>query len=123
MSDESKKPEAFSPKTPSFTPFWGLDLARELGSLDSRLGRVENDIQKMDAKIDVVEYRLTAKIEAVDARVDKCLVAINRLDERMVAMEKRFDDRLTAISKTTHTFGAAVLAAVLAGIILQYFPR
>ena len=80
MSDENKTKE----KTFEFPmmPIFGLDLGRELGSIDSRLTRVENDVQKLDAKIDIVEARLTAKIEAVDGRVDKCLMAINRLDER-----------------------------------------
>ncbi|MDR1044890.1 MAG: hypothetical protein LBP33_07205 [Candidatus Adiutrix sp.] len=93
MSDEPRNKD----KTFDFPmmPIYGLDLGRELGSLDSRLGRVENDIQKLDAKID-----------NVDGRVNKCLVAIHRLDER---------------SRNTNFMLGGTLVAVLAGIVLQLF--
>ena len=118
MSDETKyKERAFEfPMMPIF----GVDLGERLGSMDARLSRVETDIQILDAKI----QKLDAKIDTVDGRVDKCLIAINRLDERMVAMEKRTDERAGSIEKRLDSHRAlmlGILAAVVAGIILQYF--
>ena len=102
MSDENKTKE----KTFEFPmmPIYGLDLGRELGSIDARLNQLESDnreikrdIKELDAKFAAMvgeldakltamigdgDARLTDKIEAVDGRVDKCLMAINRLDER-----------------------------------------
>lgn len=98
-------------------PFFSLDLAREVGSMDSRLARVENDIQKLDSKIDVVDAKLTAKIEAVDNRVDKCLVAINRMDERINAMDARLTGRINSLSAMM----AGLWVTVIAGIVLQFF--
>jgi hypothetical protein len=76
MSNLMEKPFDLGPILPMFGA--GIDLGERLGSVDSRLNRVERDIQVLDVKIE----RLDAKIDAVDGRVDKCLVAINRLDER-----------------------------------------
>lgn len=87
-----------APRNPKFNPFWGLDLGerwgRELGSIDSRLTRLESDVQKLDLKVDMV-----------DGRVDKCLVAINHLDERFNSMRSLI-------------IGVGI--TVIAGIILQF---
>ena len=65
--------------------------------------------RKLDAAIDIVEARLIAKIEALGGRVDKCLMAINRLDERTKNLESKLG------------LSGAALAAVIAGIVLQFF--
>ncbi len=82
-------------------PVYGIEIGRELGALDSRLTRVENDIQKLAAKIDVV-----------DGRVDKCLIAINRMYERITALADG--------QKSDRTIMFGILVAVLAGLILQF---
>jgi hypothetical protein len=109
-------------------PYFGIDLARELGSMDSRLTRVENDIQKLDAKVDIVYGKLDAKIDSVDGRVDRCLVSINRMDERIISMEKRMDERINSMEKhlggrldSHRTLMFSILATVIGGFILQFF--
>ncbi len=139
MSDEIK------PKDKTFEfpmmPIFGVDLGRELGSIDSRLNRMENDIlevkrdikavdakltakidaveAKLEAKIDAVDAKLTAKIDAVDAKfeakTDKMAYALNRLDERT----KNLDSKISLSIGLT----GAILAAVVAGIFLQYFAK
>ncbi len=98
MSDEVKDKTFEFPMMPIF----GVDLGRELGSLDSRLSRVENDIQKLDAKID-----------AVDSRVDKCAGVITRMDERVKS--------LGGDIKSIRTMVIGLYGAVAAGVILQIF--
>ena len=124
MSDDPKSKE----KSYDFpmVPIFGLDLGRDLGSMDSRLTRVENDIQevkrdiksldtKFDAKIDALEARLNARftatddrIDVVDKRVDKCLVAINRIGER---------------TRNQTALWAGLFIAVIAGTIVQILLR
>ncbi len=87
-------------------PFFGLDLARELGSIDSRLTRVENDI--VEVKRD---------IKAVDERVDKCLVAINRLADAQKADFRYLSDAV----RSTRTLMAGLWVTVIGGFILQFF--
>ncbi len=103
MSDEIKSKEK-SFEFPMM-PLFGLDLGRELGALDARLARVENDIVEIKHDIKALDDRLRRDIKLVDDRVDRCLVAINRIDERM---------------KNLMLMGGGVLAAVVAGLALQY---
>ena len=107
-------------------PIYGLDLGKELGSIDARLAQHDKEFTKIEARLDALDAKFEAKIDAldakfetkinaldtkiglVDARVDKCLVAINRLDERT-----------KNLSLTT----GGILAAVVAGLVLQFLFR
>ncbi len=133
MSDEIKSPE--KPFEYPMMPVFDMGIGRELGSLDSRLARVEHDIQRLDAKTDIIYGKLDAKIEAVDRRVDKCLLAINRMDERIKSLadahkadfqhlaeaHKADFQHLSDSIKSTRTLTLGILAAVIAGFILQFF--
>jgi prolyl-tRNA synthetase len=107
-------------------PVFDLGIGRELGSLDSRLARVENDIQvlgakieKLDDKIDVVEARLSTKIEAGDAKLAEKIEAVNdRVNGCLVAI-----NRLAAGHKFTQATLIGLWVAVIAGIILQLFIK
>ncbi|MDR2947500.1 MAG: hypothetical protein LBV79_12255 [Candidatus Adiutrix sp.] len=122
MSDEIRDKDKNKFEFPMM-PIYGVDLGRELGDLaagqrqlNARMDKLEDKIDaveaRLTAKIDAVDARLTDKIEAVDSRVDKCLVAINRLDERTQSQ-----------GRALWGFGIAIFAAVIAGIILQYFDK
>ena len=80
--------------------------------LDAKIDTVETRltarIEAVEMKVDVVEARLTAKIEGVDARVDSCRAAI---------------DRLTEGYKFYHTVSIGLLVAVAAGVVLQFFLK
>jgi flagellar capping protein FliD len=97
-------------------PVFDMGIGRELGSLDSRLARVETDVQKLDAKIDAVEAKLSAKIDAIDAKfeskTDKMAYQLNRLDERTKSMQTQI-----------MVIGGGTFVAVLAGIVLQLFKQ
>ncbi len=99
MSDESKSKE----KTFEFPmmPIFGLDLGRELGSIDARLIQLENDNREI--KRDIKE---------LDAKTDKMGHALHRLDERTKTMQTQI-----------LVIGGGTLVAVLAGIVLQFFPK
>lgn len=107
MSNEIKRSDMPNYEPP---PFWTIDLGerwgRELGSIDSRLTRVENDILKLDAKIDKLDAKVDAKIDEVNGRLDKCLIAMNRMDERWAS---------------TRAVMFGLFVSVLAGIILLFF--
>lgn len=107
MSDDNKPKEPARYEIPMM-PIYGLDLGRELGSLDSRLARVESDVLELKRDQKEMEARLTGDIKTVDARVDKCLVAINRLDEH---------------TRNLTTIGGGILIAVLAGLVMPIMAK
>lgn len=108
MSDDIKRTAETFQEHP-FNPFLGLDIGerwgRELGSIDSRLIRIENDGLKLDSKVDVVEARLISKIDSVEVRLnDKIDVVearlndkIDALDAKLDAVEAKLNDKIDAL--------------------------
>ncbi len=100
MSDESETKD----KTFEFPmmPIFGVDLGE-------RLGEFAAGQRQMEARLD----RLETRIDALDAKTDKMAYALNRLDERTKHLESKFNLSIG--------LSGAILAAVIAGIVLQFF--
>lgn len=120
QDDIGKTAEEFA-QVASLNPFLALDLGQRWGR---ELGKLETKLDNLDFKFDnMAKYVRATQAELTDFKSEMAdFKAESKADLADFKAETKAEFRvLEARLKSNNALTVAVLAAVLAGIILQYF--
>ena len=125
MSEETKN----IPQNMLVNPFVAMDfgekIGREMGELSQRIAHVEDRLDKIETKIEILDAKIDAKIGALEAKFEAKIEALDAKYEtrtdKLMNIVARLDERSRLVQKQIWLLGGTTLAAVLAGLIMQLF--